>query len=100
MAYAELGQGGDPLVIMIGVAWAADGYCSGQFTVRAAESAAEIRVSAVVEQVMPQGSACAGLGSVDGTARAPLRLAAPLGDRPVIRDSDGLRLPDRTRIPG
>jgi hypothetical protein len=43
-----LGEGGDPLVVMIGVTWTKNGYCSGQFKVQATETATEVRVGTVL----------------------------------------------------
>ena len=92
VAVRELGEGGDPLVIMIGVRWTEDGYCSGQFRVTATETPTEVRVSNVTSRAYRYGS-CAGVGTADNTAWADLRLASPLGDRAVVRDSDGAHLP-------
>ena len=88
----ELGEHGDPLVVLIGFAWAQDGYCPGQFHVSAVESATEVRVGMVTTPSHVTGF-CAGVGTLDGRAWADLRLAAPLGDRRVVRDSDGVPLP-------
>lgn len=87
-----LGEGGDPLVIAIGVHWPKEGYCSGQFTVRASETATEVRVDNVISREHSKGL-CDGLGTADQTAWADRTLAAPLGDREVVRASDGARLP-------
>jgi hypothetical protein len=92
-SYSTLGEGGDPLVLVISVTWTKDGYCSGQFTVEATETRTEVRVGSVVSREHSKGD-CAGLGTVDNTASAALHLASPLGDRAVIRDSDGARLPE------
>ena len=87
-----LGESGDPLVILIGVRWTKDGWCSGQFTVRATETPTEIRVSNVTSHEYHYGI-CAGLGTADNMAWAEVRLTTPLGNRAVVRDSDGTRLP-------
>jgi hypothetical protein len=79
---------------MVGVLWSKDGYCSGQFTVDGTETATEIRVGTVVSREH-SGGTCSGLGTMDNMAWAELRLASPLGDRVVVRDSDGARLPLR-----
>jgi hypothetical protein len=89
---STLGEGGDPLVIMIGVPWREDGYCTGQFTVTATESAAEIRVSTVQSRAKGSGT-CAEVGTEDNFAWAPLHLQIPLGGRSVLRASDGKLLP-------
>jgi hypothetical protein len=90
-----LGEHGDPLVILIAVHWTKPGYCSGQFTVKATETATQVRVDNVISREHSQGF-CAGLGTAEETAWADVRLAAPLGDRPVVRISDGARLPVAT----
>ncbi len=89
-----LGEAGDPLVIMIGVTWTKEGWCSGQFTVQATETPTEIHVGNVTSREDRHGD-CAGIGAADNMAWAELRLASPLGDRVVVRDSDGARLPIR-----
>ncbi len=88
------GEGGDPLVILIGVTWTKEGWCSGQFTVEATETPTEVRVGYVTSREHSKGW-CAGLGTADSTAWADVQLVSPLGDRVVIRDSDGARLPMR-----
>jgi len=90
-----LGDGGDPLVILIGAHWTKPGYCSGQFTVQATETATQVRVDNVISREHSKGG-CAGLGTADETAWADVRLTAPLGDRPVVRTSDGAHLPIAT----
>ena len=90
---ALLGQGGDPLVVMVRFPWPGDGFCSGQFHVEATESATQVRVGTVVSRVTRWGGTCAGLGTVDGMAAAELRLSTPLGLREVVRARDGARLP-------
>lgn len=92
VAVRLLGEGADPLVIMIGVRWTTDGYCGGQFTVQATQTQTEVRVGTVTSREYHYGM-CPGLGTVDGMAWAHLELTSPLGDRPVVRDSDGTRLP-------
>jgi hypothetical protein len=87
-----LGEGGDPLVVMVGVTWREDGYCSGQFHVKATETTTEVRVGTVVSRLY-SNRACAGLGTVNNMAWAELTLASPLGMRVVVRNSDGVVLP-------
>jgi hypothetical protein len=41
------------------------------------------------------GMECLGLGTADNLASVGLQLTAPLGDRAVIRASDGVALPVR-----
>ncbi len=89
----ELGEGGDPLVVMVGYFWPEDGYCSGQFHVSAIEGAAEVRVGTVISRLLTRDGGCAGLGTSSNRAWAELRLVAPLGNRRVVRDSDGAPLP-------
>lgn len=93
-----LGEHGDPLVILIGVHWTKAGYCSGQFSVKATETATQVRVENVISREDSKGI-CAGIGTADETAWADVILAAPLGDRPVVRTSDGARLPVDIRGP-
>jgi hypothetical protein len=76
------------------VRWTKEGWCIGQFTVQATETPTEVRVGTVTSREYPDGS-CAGVGTADNMAGAELRLASPLGDRIVIRESDGARLPIR-----
>jgi hypothetical protein len=90
-----LGEAGDPLVILIGVTWTREGWCSGQFTVTATETPTEVHVGNVISRER-EGGFCAGLGTADNMAWATVSLTSPLGDRPVIRDSDGARLPRST----
>lgn len=84
-----LGEGGDPLTVNVMVTWPQDGYCSGQFTVAATETPTQVRVESVESRVDRGNGMCAGLGTIDGTASVPLQLSAPLGERGVIRASDG-----------
>ncbi|WP_328476078.1 hypothetical protein OHA21_20980 [Actinoplanes sp. NBC_00393] len=91
---ALLGEGGDPLVLMVGVPWSEDGYCDGQFTARAIETATEVRVGAVISRVFP-GQFCDGLGTIDDTAWVGVHLAAPVGNRTVVRADDNSTLPVR-----
>ncbi len=81
-----------PKLLKIGVAWSEDGYCSGQFTLSVTETPTEVRVGTVTSRDYPHGT-CAGLGSWQGMAWPSVVLADPLGNRAVVRDSDGARLP-------
>ena len=85
----------DPLTVHVVLPWPHQGICSGQFRVSATESAGEVRVSDVTS-VEYRGGSCAGLGTDGVTASALLSLRAPLGDRAVVRASDGQALPVRT----
>ncbi|BCJ74808.1 hypothetical protein CS0771_43520 [Catellatospora sp. IY07-71] len=91
------GEHDAPRVITIGVTWPDNGYCSGQLTASAIETATEVRVQDVVSREYV-GGACAGLGTMDGMAWDELQLAEPLGERVVVRDSDGVRLPVFERL--
>ncbi|MEV4516022.1 hypothetical protein AB0K00_44570 [Dactylosporangium sp. NPDC049525] len=93
VAIRFLGEGGDPLVIMVGIEWHADGWCSGQFTVTAAETATEVRVFDVVSRTPRRGGDCAGLGSDGRMAWVNLTMSAPLGARTAVRAADGYVLP-------
>jgi hypothetical protein len=94
VAVRFLGEGGESDVILVGIAWTKDGYCSGQFSVAVTETPTEVRVGRVVSREYRNGT-CAGLGTEDNTAWVDVILAAPLGGRRVIRASDGLWLPVR-----
>lgn len=89
---SPLGESGDPLVVMIGFPWAEDGYCSGQFQVKATETPMEVRVGTVISRTYSRVP-CAGIGTYAGQAWAELTLRSPLGARTVIRASDGVVLP-------
>ena len=93
VAIRLLGQGGDPLVIMVGIEWHSDGWCSGQLTVTAAETSTEVRVFDVVDSTPPRGGECAGLGSDGRMAWVDLTMSAPLGARTAVRAADGYVLP-------
>lgn len=91
---ARLGAGGDPAVVMVYFGWGESGYCPEQFTVTADETASRVVVGQVVN-TEPQFSiirSCAGVGTLNGMAGVPLRLAAPVGDREVRRALDGATL--------
>lgn len=89
-------EGGSPLEFIVGFRWTEQGYCSGQFWVKATESPTEVRVGAVISRKYLTG-ACAGLGTDGKTATTPLSLGSPLGMRKVVRDSDGVALPVHAR---
>jgi hypothetical protein len=74
--------------VTIGFTWTASGYCAGQFRVNAIETATQVRVGNVMSR-SSSGGGCAGIGTVDNVGWVALRLAAPVGSRAVIRDSDG-----------
>ncbi|MFF5227902.1 hypothetical protein [Dactylosporangium sp. NPDC000521] len=98
-AYSDLGPGGDPDTIVIRFDWPHDGWCSGQFTIAAAETSTEVRVGDVVSKTQRPGANCAGLGSDGTTAWDSLTLSRPLGDRRVVRADDGAALPYVRRGP-
>ncbi len=85
------GSAGDPLTVTILFPWPEDGFCSGQFTVSATETDAQVRVSDVTSREYRRGS-CAGLGTKDGTAGVELTLDRPWGGRAVVRAGDGAPL--------
>lgn len=98
---ALLGEGGDPLTVNIMVTWPQDGYCSGQFTVAATETPTQVRVGSVESrEYRGSNSNCADLATTDGTASADLQLSEPLGERQVIRASDGAVLHVSAGSPG
>ena len=82
------GQGVDPRVLVVLVPWTEEGWCSGQFSVTATETATEVRVGQVRSEVRRNGM-CAGLGTILDRAPVELQLRAPLADRRVVRASDG-----------
>jgi hypothetical protein len=90
-----LGEGGDPLVVLVGVTWTEDGYCPGEFHVHATETTTKVKVGAVIRRTLLFGGTCAGVGTVNRMAWAELTLASPLGTRVAIRNSDGVVLPIR-----
>jgi hypothetical protein len=91
------GEGADANVMLVGIAWTKDGYCSGQFTAAVTETPTEVRVGRVLSREYRNGT-CAGLGTENNTAWVDVVLSAPLGGRRVIRASDGTPLPVREPI--
>ena len=92
-AVMGLGQGGDPLVVMVVFPWPGVGSCSGQFTVTATETDQEVRVSNVTSREAPPGTSCADIGpGENGKNAVALYLTQPLAGREVVRFSDGARL--------
>jgi hypothetical protein len=87
-----LPPGNDPRQIEVGVKWSKDGWCVGQFQAQATETATEVRLGPVIDHEYPNGP-CAGVGSVRNMAFADLKLKEPLGNRAVLRSSDGASLP-------
>ena len=87
-----LPPGNDPRSLEVGVRWTQQGWCVGQFQARVTETAAEVRFGQVVSRI-DDGGSCAGVGTANKMAWADVRLAAPLGERRAIRDSDGKLLP-------
>lgn len=92
VAVRQLGEGGDPLGITVLVPWTEEGWCSGQFSVTATETPTEVRLGRVRSEVRRKGW-CAGLGTIGDRAFVDLLLRQPLGDRRVVRASDGAELP-------
>jgi hypothetical protein len=90
--FALMRGDGDPLAVSIGFPWSEQGYCSGQFTVRAVETADRVVVSQVRSRRANNGL-CAGLGTMGAVATVDLILRAPLGDRSVYRAEDGQAAP-------
>lgn len=87
-----VGADGDLMNVEVGFPWQEQGFCVGQFRVKATESASQVRVGDVVSRI-DTGGACAGIGTNGRWATAPLALRAPIGDRQVVRDKDGTPLP-------
>jgi hypothetical protein len=55
------------------------------------------RILAFMLSPREKAPSCAGLGTAENLAWADFRLTSPLGDRVVVRDSDGSALPVRRR---
>jgi hypothetical protein len=83
--------GVDPRLVEVGVTWTQEGWCVGEFHVKATETSSEVKEDSVIDRQSANGY-CAGVGAVNHMAWAVLQLAAPLGARPVVR-SDGTTLP-------
>jgi hypothetical protein len=84
-------QGVDPRIVQVGVPWTQEGWCVGEFRVKASETSSEVKVDSVIDRQSAHGF-CAGVGAVNNMAWAELQLNAPLGTRPVVR-GDGTTLP-------
>ena len=78
----------DPRTIAVVFPWDEESYCNGQFTVRAVESDTRVEIEEVVSRQLRGTVSCLGLVTRDGQAAAALRLAAPVGDRHVVRAPD------------
>lgn len=87
-----LPAGNDPRQVQVSVKWLKDGWCVGQFRAQATETTTQVRLGPVIDHEYPHGP-CAGVGSVGNLAWADLTLKAPLGQRSVVRASDGATLP-------
>lgn len=85
-------ENGTPRDFRVGFTWRESGWCVGEFRVKATETATQVRVGPVIDRVASSGG-CGGVGTVDNMAWAPLTLTSPLGQRAVVRDSDGVVLP-------
>ena len=87
-----LPPGNDPRGVRVGVTWLKDGWCVGEFQAQATETATEVRLGSVIDRQSPHGI-CAGVGTANNMAWTDLTLKAPLGNRLVVRSSDGVVLP-------
>ena len=87
-----IGADGSLTNVDVGFPWTEQGYCAGQFQVKATETGALVRVGAVISRTYENGI-CAGIGSNGRWATAALTLHAPIGTRSVVRESDGTALP-------
>jgi hypothetical protein len=83
--------GVDPRLVSVGVTWTQEGWCVGEFHVKAFETSSQVKVDAVIDRQSSNGM-CAGVGAVNQMAWADLQLSMPLGTRPVVR-GDGTTLP-------
>ena len=86
------GTSGGPLTLLVVLPWPREGFCAGQFTVSVRESDRQVQVGEVTSVEHRNGS-CAGLGTLNGRAAVAASLTTPLGDRAVVRASDGAPLP-------
>jgi hypothetical protein len=84
---------GDTTDFRVFFKWTEDGYCVGQFHVKATETATQVRVGPVISRRYLYGRDCAGVGTVENVASVELKLASALGNREVVRESDGAPLP-------
>jgi len=84
---------GDTTDFRVFFTWTEDGYCVGQFHVKATETATQVRVGPVISRRYLYGGICAGVGTVENVASVELKLASALGKREVVRESDGAPLP-------
>lgn len=87
-----VGADGSLTNVDVGFPWTEQGYCAGQFQVKATETRSQIRVGVVVSRTYSYGN-CAGLGSNGKWATTLLTLRTPIGNRLVVRDGDGSALP-------
>jgi hypothetical protein len=70
-----------------------DGWCLGRFTISVNETPERVSVGDVIDHGSPAG-ACKGIGSPDGMhASVDVTLRSPVGQRAIVRASDGVVLP-------
>lgn len=87
-----IGSDGSLVNVEVGFPWSEQGYCAGQFHVKASETSTEVSVGSIISRTYSQGI-CAGIGSNGRWATAPLSLKSPIGKRSVVRKSNGAALP-------
>jgi hypothetical protein len=91
------GAGGayvDPNALFVSFPWTENEFCAGSFKVTAVETPTRVTISEVthfVSLALVRSSACT--GHEGDTAGATVQLSQPLGDREVVRASDGQPLP-------
>jgi len=85
--------GTDPRTIWVGVTWLEGGWCLGGFEARATETSRVVQVAMILRQFTHGDGACADVGTIYNTAWADVTLNAPVGNRSVVRWSDGVQLP-------
>ncbi len=90
--------GVDPRTVQVGVTWIQEGWCVGEFHVKASETSSQVKIDSVIDRQSSTGY-CAGVGAVNQMAWADLQLATPLGTRAVVR-GDGSTLPYWTSSDG
>ncbi len=88
-----VGRTPDPTVVVIFIRWTEPGWCFGEFVAVASETPTQVRLDRVVDRSGGGSVGCAGVGTVNNLASADLRLKTPLGQRSVMRGSDGYLLP-------
>jgi hypothetical protein len=85
--------GADPRTISVGVTWLEGGWCLGGFEARATETSTVVQVAMILRQFTHGDGACADVGTIYNTAWADVTLNTPVGNRSIVRSTDGVQLP-------